>query len=136
MRALGDSLDAMKRIVFVALLAAVCAPEPKASRVEVAPLPTPETSTGGTSTKDGRKRAPDGDMRLDVHEGVGDRDGDGIKDSMDKCPDDPEDRDGFEDEDGCPDPDNGRDGILDRDDKCPNQPEVFNGVTDDDGCPP
>ena len=36
--------------------------------------------------------------------GVGDRDGDGIKDDVDKCPDDPEDFDDFEDEDGCPDP--------------------------------
>jgi len=132
MHGLGDSLDAMKRIVFVALLAAAaCAPEPKASRVEVAPLPTPETSAGGgTSNKDERKRAPDGDMRLVVHEGVGDRDGDGIKDSMDKCPDDPEDRDGFEDEDGCPDPDNDKDGIRDVDDRCPNVPGP-----PPDGCP-
>ncbi|HRI54541.1 MAG TPA: DUF4398 domain-containing protein, partial [Pseudomonadota bacterium] len=37
---------------------------------------------------------------------VGDRDGDGLLDDVDKCPDDPEDKDGFEDEDGCPDPDN------------------------------
>ena len=32
------------------------------------------------------------------------RDGDGIPDDVDKCPDDPEDKDGFEDEDGCPIP--------------------------------
>jgi outer membrane protein OmpA-like peptidoglycan-associated protein len=32
----------------------------------------------------------------------------------DKCPDEPEDKDGFEDEDGCPDPDNDKDGILGR----------------------
>ena len=32
--------------------------------------------------------------------GIGDRDGDGIKDDVDKCPDDPEDYDGFEEEDG------------------------------------
>jgi outer membrane protein OmpA-like peptidoglycan-associated protein len=31
-----------------------------------------------------------------------DRDGDGILDEADKCPDDPEDMDGWEDEDGCP----------------------------------
>ena len=36
----------------------------------------------------------------------GDIDGDGIPDSLDKCPTIPEDKDGFEDEDGCPDPDN------------------------------
>jgi outer membrane protein OmpA-like peptidoglycan-associated protein len=66
---------------------------------------------------------------------IGDRDGDGIKDDLDKCPDDPEDRDGFEDEDGCPDPDNDRDGIVDEDDKCPNVPEDLDGFQDQDGCP-
>jgi OmpA-OmpF porin, OOP family len=66
---------------------------------------------------------------------VGDRDGDGIKDDLDKCPDAPEDFDGFQDEDGCPDPDNDHDGILDVDDKCPDIPENFNGVQDEDGCP-
>jgi hypothetical protein len=34
-----------------------------------------------------------------------DRDHDGIPDSADLCPDDPEDIDGYEDADGCPDPD-------------------------------
>ena len=34
-----------------------------------------------------------------------DRDGDGIPDSEDMCPDEPEDRDGYDDSDGCPDPD-------------------------------
>ena len=66
---------------------------------------------------------------------IGDRDGDGIKDDVDKCPDEPEDFDGFEDEDGCPDPDNDRDGIPDVDDKCPNEPETKNGYQDEDGCP-
>jgi outer membrane protein OmpA-like peptidoglycan-associated protein len=65
----------------------------------------------------------------------GDRDGDGIPDSVDKCPDDPEDFDGFEDEDGCPDPDNDGDGILDIHDQCPNEPEDFDGWEDEDGCP-
>ena len=64
-----------------------------------------------------------------------DRDGDGIRDNVDRCPDDAEDFDGFEDEDGCPDPDNDRDGILDANDKCPNVPEDKDGVDDDDGCP-
>ena len=40
----------------------------------------------------------------------------------DKCPNEPEDKDGFEDEDGCPDPDNDKDGVLDAADKCPNEP--------------
>jgi outer membrane protein OmpA-like peptidoglycan-associated protein len=66
---------------------------------------------------------------------VMDRDGDGIPDDKDKCPDDPEDKDGFEDEDGCPDPDNDKDGILDVDDLCPNEPEDKDGFEDEDGCP-
>jgi OOP family OmpA-OmpF porin len=66
---------------------------------------------------------------------IGDRDHDGYKDDVDLCPDDPEDFDDFEDEDGCPDPDNDKDGILDIDDKCPNDPETRNGFQDEDGCP-
>ncbi|NLE47998.1 MAG: OmpA family protein [Sandaracinaceae bacterium] len=66
---------------------------------------------------------------------IGDADGDGIPDDVDQCPNDPEDFDGFEDEDGCPDPDNDRDGILDVDDLCPNDPEDFDGYEDEDGCP-
>jgi OmpA-OmpF porin, OOP family len=66
---------------------------------------------------------------------IGDRDGDGYKDDLDQCPDDPEDFDGFKDEDGCPEPDNDNDGILDVDDRCPNTPEDRDGDEDDDGCP-
>lgn len=66
---------------------------------------------------------------------LGDRDGDRVGDDKDLCPDDPEDADGFEDEDGCPDADNDRDGIPDVNDQCPNEPEVFDGRRDDDGCP-
>src|SRR5262249_39617829 len=43
----------------------------------------------------------------------GDADGDGIPDSKDGCPNEPEDKDMFRDDDGCPDPDNDGDGILD-----------------------
>jgi outer membrane protein OmpA-like peptidoglycan-associated protein len=64
-----------------------------------------------------------------------DRDGDGIPDAKDACPDRPEDKDGFEDEDGCPDIDNDHDLVLDIADKCPNVPETYNGFEDDDGCP-
>ena len=49
----------------------------------------------------------------------GDADGDGIQDSVDKCPNEPEDKDGFEDEDGCPDPDNDGDGIPDKQGQVP-----------------
>ena len=91
-----------------------------------------------------------------------DRDGDGILDSSDACIDQPEDVDGFQDDDGCPDPDNDGDGVLDHDDrcinvpgtvelrgcpdsdgdgiadiddKCPNDPEDKDGFEDGDGCP-
>lgn len=64
-----------------------------------------------------------------------DADGDGILDEDDECPNDPEDFDGFEDEDGCPDFDNDGDGILDVDDACPNVAEDFDGDEDEDGCP-
>lgn len=64
-----------------------------------------------------------------------DRDGDGLIDTEDACPDDPEDKDGFEDADGCPDLDNDKDGILDTADTCPNKPEDKDGFEDVEGCP-
>jgi OOP family OmpA-OmpF porin len=60
-----------------------------------------------------------------------DSDGDGIPDDIDRCPLDPEDFDGFQDEDGCPDPDNDGDGIVDKLDACPNTP----GPLSNRGCP-
>lgn len=66
---------------------------------------------------------------------ITDRDGDGIDDDQDACPDDPEDRDGFEDSDGCPDNDNDQDGIADADDGCPMEAEDKDGFEDADGCP-
>ncbi len=60
-----------------------------------------------------------------------DRDGDGILDKDDRCPDQPEDKDGFEDQDGCPDPDNDKDGVLDVNDKCP----LIPGPKENNGCP-
>jgi outer membrane protein OmpA-like peptidoglycan-associated protein len=64
-----------------------------------------------------------------------DRDKDGIPDADDKCPDTPEDKDGYQDEDGCPEPDNDGDNIPDVRDKCPNQAEDFDQFQDEDGCP-
>ena len=64
-----------------------------------------------------------------------DKDGDGILNAADKCPNDAEDKDGFQDDDGCPDNDNDGDKILDVNDKCPNEAEDFNQFKDDDGCP-
>lgn len=93
-----------------------------------------------------------------------DRDGDGIVDKEDRCGDQAEDRDGFQDEDGCPELDNDADGMVDAADKCPNEagppqnvgcpivdkdgdglndpedkcpdePEDKDGFQDEDGCP-
>ena len=64
-----------------------------------------------------------------------DTDRDGVLDFADQCPNDPEDRDGFKDKDGCPDKDNDKDGILDVNDECPDDPEDEDGFEDKDGCP-
>lgn len=63
-----------------------------------------------------------------------DTDGDGLSDSTDQCPDQPEDFDAFEDEDGCPEADNDGDGVLDAADRCPSVAEDRDGFQDDDGC--
>lgn len=63
-----------------------------------------------------------------------DLDGDGIPDSLDECPRLPEDMDGFEDQDGCMDPDNDNDFIPDVDDRCPNEEALEGRDLDEDGC--
>jgi hypothetical protein len=63
-----------------------------------------------------------------------DLDGDGIPDSQDECPRLPEDVDGFQDEDGCMDPDNDNDFIPDVDDLCPNEEAIEGRDVDEDGC--
>lgn len=72
----------------------------------------------------GRRRLPDED-----------NDKDGLLDTADTCPNNPEDMDGYKDDDGCPEVDADGDGIKDEDDKCPMEAEVFNGTDDEDGCP-
>lgn len=67
--------------------------------------------------------------------GATDGDGDGVFGDADQCPDAPEDRDNFKDEDGCPEPDNDGDGILDADDVCALDAEDVDGFQDEDGCP-
>lgn len=64
-----------------------------------------------------------------------DTDKDGLFDDEDRCPKEPEDRDGFQDEDGCPELDNDQDGIADLDDRCPLKPEDLDRFEDLDGCP-
>jgi outer membrane protein OmpA-like peptidoglycan-associated protein len=66
----------------------------------------------------------------------GDRDGDGYLDPQDSCPDQPENFNGFRDEDGCPDdPDTDGDGLPDSTDHCVVDPEDRDSYQDDDGCP-
>jgi outer membrane protein OmpA-like peptidoglycan-associated protein len=93
-----------------------------------------------------------------------DRDLDGVVDASDACVDQPEDRDGFRDDDGCAELDNDEDGtadladnctleagpaenrgcpdldrdadaLLDRLDQCPVEAEDVDGYLDADGCP-
>ena len=64
-----------------------------------------------------------------------DSDSDTILDHADRCLEIPEDLDGFEDEDGCPDEDNDQDGVPDLIDGCPITPEDLDGFEDEDGCP-
>ncbi|HEY1098770.1 MAG TPA: OmpA family protein [Myxococcota bacterium] len=81
--------------------------------------------------------SPDFRAFLGVRYSVDDQDADddGINDVDDRCKDDPEDKDGFEDSDGCPDRDNDADGIPDVNDACPMEAEDIDGFNDADGCP-
>ena len=96
--------------------------------------PSGEVSTDVSQSHD-LNGDSDGDGIADSDEGSGDTDGDGIPDSRDECPRLPEDIDGFQDEDGCPDPDNDADGVLDVNDGAPMDPEDIDGFQDEDGCP-
>jgi OmpA-OmpF porin, OOP family len=64
-----------------------------------------------------------------------DKDGDGVPDDRDECPDLPEDRDGVQDADGCPEDDADGDGILDTQDACPLVPGVPSTDPKQNGCP-
>lgn len=72
---------------------------------------------------------------IDAKKGAADRDADGLVDADDRCPDEPEDVDGFSDEDGCPDLDNDKDGLVDYKDHCCYVAEDMDGKEDLDGCP-
>lgn len=85
----------------------------------------------GISLRPTRGRSPDEPAQPPVT----DRDGDGLLDHVDRCPNEAEDLDGFEDQDGCPELDNDHDGIADALDTCPLEPEDADGFQDADGCP-
>jgi outer membrane protein OmpA-like peptidoglycan-associated protein len=68
----------------------------------------------------------------------GDCDGDGFLDTEEKeeCKCEPENFNGFEDNDGCPDdPDTDGDGLKDSKDSCVMNPEDKDSYLDEDGCP-
>lgn len=86
----------------------------------------------GILLKFGEEAAPAARMAVS---NSNDRDRDGVPDDIDKCPDQGEDFDGYQDTDGCPDMDNDGDGIPDMRDQCPGQAEDLDGFEDSDGCP-
>ena len=66
-----------------------------------------------------------------------DRDGDGIIDKQDACPDEPGVASDDAEKNGCPPPaDRDGDGILDDDDACPDEPGVASDDPEKNGCPP
>ncbi len=71
-----------------------------------------------------RRNAPD-------RQGFKDSDRDRVLDKDDEAPYEPEDVDGYRDEDGAPEPDNDGDGVLDGDDECPE----LTGEPERRGCP-
>lgn len=85
-------------------------------------------------TLQGEYRISNAEMRDNIQVGVGyiyrlgklDRDGDGVVDSQDLCPDLP----GAASAAGCPDRDG--DGLTDADDQCPDTPGALNGCPDKD----
>ncbi|MEO6187221.1 MAG: OmpA family protein [Ginsengibacter sp.] len=93
--------------------------------VEVIPIPV-VTDRDGDGIVDSLDACPD-EKGLAAFDGCPDKDGDGIPDKDDKCPTIP----GLAKYQGCPIPDTDRDGINDEEDKCPNTP----GVVRYQGCP-
>jgi outer membrane protein OmpA-like peptidoglycan-associated protein len=82
----------------------------------------------------GRSAAPKVEEKTKAGSNL-DSDADGINDDADKCAKEAEDKDDFQDEDGCPDADNDADGINDDTDKCKGEAEDKDNFQDDDGCP-
>jgi outer membrane protein OmpA-like peptidoglycan-associated protein len=96
----------------------------------------PKTDTvykAGVSDRDGdgvvdsKDECPDSAGPVEL-KGCPDRDGDGVPDIHDKCPD----VKGSKNFQGCPAPDSDGDGVNDDDDKCP----LVKGVKENFGCPP
>ncbi|MFO0612913.1 MAG: thrombospondin type 3 repeat-containing protein [Polyangiaceae bacterium] len=133
------------RLLFAMILgSAGCAPAaPRDSSIVEIPsahpssTPVPSTRPAmGMPTTTASAVAPPVELRSR------DADRDGIPDDVDLCPTQPEDLNGREDQDGCPDPlpqgrhgDVDGDGIADASDACPDVREDPDGFQDADGCP-
>jgi outer membrane protein OmpA-like peptidoglycan-associated protein len=100
-----------------------------AEGVELVKHPDPIEQLGRDGSPQGTPMAPS------PRRGDGDRDGDGIPDQLDKCPDVPEDFDGIQDADGCPEDDADKDGIPDAQDACPREPGEPDPDPKKSGCP-
>ena len=98
----------------------------KAKVVPPPPPPPPPADRDGDGVIDADDKCPDV-KGLASLQGCPDRDGDGITDADDKCPDVP----GLARYQGCPIPDTDKDGVNDEVDKCPTVP----GVARYQGCP-
>jgi len=99
------------------------------------PASTPETALIPSTCEDGLDNDLDG-LTDEADPGCpADADQDGLLNILDDCPEDPEDFDGFQDSDGCPDTDNDRDEVPDRADAfnpfVDNCPFVFNPGQED-----
>lgn len=101
---------------------------------EQAPPPPPPSDRDGDGILDTADQCPDqpGEARYNGCPPPSDRDGDGVIDDQDECPDQP----GEAQYRGCPPPDRDGDGILDAVDACPDQPGTANADPAKHGCPP
>jgi OmpA-OmpF porin, OOP family len=100
--------------------------KPKPAPLPEPPVVVPPADRDGDGVLDVDDKCPDV-AGLASLAGCPDRDGDGITDAEDKCPDVP----GLARYQGCPIPDRDKDGINDEVDKCPDVP----GVARYQGCP-
>ncbi|MFT3981287.1 MAG: OmpA family protein [Ferruginibacter sp.] len=99
---------------------------PDKPKVLPPPPPPVVTDRDGDGVQDVDDKCPDVPGLASL-QGCPDRDGDGIADADDKCPD----VKGIAKYQGCPIPDTDKDGINDEEDKCPTVP----GVARYQGCP-
>jgi outer membrane protein OmpA-like peptidoglycan-associated protein len=99
-------------------------------RNEIDKAPTIPEDKDGVQDEDGVPDPETADAKAFAAAGgpgkkFSDIDKDGIADAYDLCFEGAEDRDGFEDDDGCPDLDNDGDGTPDEKDPCPNVPGTW-----------